>query len=181
MAIIPVQQRGLMAEVSTILTSNWQPSAIIAAQVLWRPEAAQREVTVRRINQARGSSVHGAQSNLVARVLSDLYRHGKCERKNSSSHEQSQGLKSVYVYRKLQQRKTGAVCLAKLKEIGNVPVCEFGLSASSMKSYLPIMTTLGWISVSEILSVRVMKWIGPHEANWSAVAKASHAHRQRVK
>ena len=69
--------------------------------------------------------------------------------------------------RRAQFKTIGREFLKRLKTIGKVDESETEFSKSSMKSYRLSLKTLGWIEVNGT----EWKWIGPDDADWSAVTQ----------
>ena len=81
-----LRNRGLSEDIKTILKSGkWMTSGQIASQIIWPPEIACREKTKRTRTDGRRVSTIGAQSGLVARVLSDMFKRGKLKRRDVST------------------------------------------------------------------------------------------------
>jgi len=77
--------------------------------------------------------------------------------------------------KKARKQSMGRQFLKRLQQAGTVDESEVQFTVSSMQSYRLSLKTLGWIEVSGTL----WKWIGPDDADWSAVTKENQRKKNR--
>jgi len=77
----PSQYRGITDAVMCVVSENWQSTSIIAAQIVFPPDAIARA----RKNQQewcnRGLSESGAKTSIASKSLRSLFLRGKLERR----------------------------------------------------------------------------------------------------